>query len=77
MLSYDQQSIQRIRKSLNLSMDGFARGIGNGATRQLVSQWERGLQTPSVASLLKIVNHFEIPITAFFKERRGGNAVDS
>ena len=71
MLIYDENAIRKLRNELSLSLESFAKKTGEGTTRQLVSQWERGLQMPNLNSLLRIVNNFQVPVNYFFKENGG------
>lgn len=67
MQRFNPNSIKIIRSTKGLTQEVFAASLGDGATKQLVSQWENGLQVPSVPSLLKIVNAHGIPFEIFFE----------
>ena len=66
MKQYNPSAIRILRQSHNLTPDAFAEKIGARSKRMIVSKWEAGKQTPSVPSLLQIVNAFNVPLDIFF-----------
>jgi transcriptional regulator with XRE-family HTH domain len=68
MKRFNKNSIKVIRTTKNMTLEAFAESLGNGVSRQIVSQWENGDQEPRIESLLKIVNAHSVPIDIFFEE---------
>lgn len=66
MYVFDENKVKQLRLEKGLSLSQFAKAIRK--PRQLVHQWESGNQSPTVGSLLKIINTFEIPAGYFFSK---------
>lgn len=64
---FNPNSIRIIRATKNMTLEAFAKTLGDGVSRQLVWQWENGVQVPSVPSLLRIVNAHQVPFDIFFE----------
>lgn len=58
-------TIRRLRESRNLSLKEVA--ARSGLTQSFLSQVERNLTSPSVASLRKVAQAFEVPLTELFQ----------
>ena len=68
MKRFNPNSIRIIRTTKNMTLDEFAKSIGDDVSRQIVWQWENGAQVPSVPSLLRIVNAHKVPFEIFFEQ---------
>lgn len=68
MKRFNPNSIKIIRTTKGMTLDAFAKSIGDNVSRQLVYQWESGAQVPSVPSLLQIVNAHKVPFDIFFDQ---------
>jgi DNA-binding transcriptional regulator YiaG len=68
MKRFNPNSIRVIRTTKNMTLEKFAQSIGDNVSKQLVSQWEKGEQVPSVPSLLRIVNAHNVPFEIFFEQ---------
>lgn len=66
MKKFNHNSIRILRQAHGLSQSQFAEKIGNTIKKQHVSQWENDEQKPSVDSLARIANAFNVPIDIFF-----------
>ena len=66
MYVFDENKMKQLRLEKGLSLSQFAKAIRK--PRQLIHQWENGNQSPTVGSLLKIMNTFEIPASYFFSK---------
>ena len=66
MYVFDENKMRQLRLEKGLSLSQFAKAISKD--RQLVHQWEIGKHSPTVGSLLKIINTFEIPASYFFSK---------
>lgn len=64
---FNPNSIRIIRTTKNMTLEAFAETLGEGVSRQIVWQWENGVQVPSVPSLLRIVNAHNVPFDIFFE----------
>jgi transcriptional regulator with XRE-family HTH domain len=66
MYVFDENKMKQLRLEKGLSLSQFARAIRK--PRQLIHQWESGNQSPTVGSLLIVMNKFEIPASYFFSK---------
>jgi len=78
MLQYNRHAIRNLRQSKGLSLELFARNIGSGKNRQHVFQWEQGIRTPTINSLLQIINAYNVPLEIFFvQDGHHGNHINN
>jgi len=63
-MRFNHQMLRAIRLANNLTLEQFAKEIGR--TRQAVHLWEVGEKTPTIKSLIKIINNYGINIEHFF-----------
>jgi len=68
MKRFNPVSIRILRQAHGLTLEAFAKRIGAESKRQIVHQWENGIQIPTVKSLLLIANTFGVPLDIFFEE---------
>jgi transcriptional regulator with XRE-family HTH domain len=68
MKKFDIKKIREIRKMKGLSQQEFAKVIG--VTKQLISLWEKGENLPSMKSIIKLINTYDIDFNYFFDEER-------
>jgi transcriptional regulator with XRE-family HTH domain len=64
MLVFNRERLLALRESKGMSQEQFAESLGT--IKQHVSLWETGKAMPSVLSLLKICNTYDIDIRYFF-----------
>lgn len=60
--------IRQFRRELGVSLDAVA--TKTGLTRGFLSKVERGLAIPSIASLIRIAQALDRPVSAFFGEEK-------
>lgn len=63
---FDKEKIAALRQTLGLSQQQFGRGIG--MQRQHVSLWELGISLPSIPTLLRICDKYNVNPEFFLVE---------
>ena len=71
MWSFNRERLVALRESKGINQDEFGRSIGT--IKQHVSLWETGKSIPSIVSLLKICNIYDIDIRYFFAKSANNN----
>jgi len=67
MWTFNRERLVALRESKGMTQDDFAHAIGT--IKQHVSLWETGKSTPSVSSLIKIANTYDVDMRYFFAKR--------
>lgn len=67
-MRFDYRKIKYLRDKNNLSIRGLAERIGVHAN--VIHQWEQGRTSPSMASLERLVNTFNVSPEYFFDRER-------
>lgn len=68
------ENLRELRKSRGYSQDKFARTIGSN--QMTVSSWEVGSRTPSVETIRRIANTFQVPLSSLLPLSESGNDDD-
>jgi transcriptional regulator with XRE-family HTH domain len=71
MWSFNRERLVALRESKGINQDEFGRSIGT--IKQHVSLWETGKSIPSIHSLIKICNTYDIDIRYFFAKSANNN----
>ena len=71
MWSFNHERLVALRESKGINQDEFARRIGT--IKQHISLWETGKSTPSITSLIKVCNTYDIDIRYFFAKSDNNN----
>lgn len=66
MKQFNPQSIKNLRESKSLTQHQFAQALGGAFQAQHISGWEAGV-TPSVKSIVAIMNTFGVTFDYFFQ----------
>ena len=75
MWSFNRERLVALRESKGINQDEFGRSIGT--IKQHVSLWETGKSVPSIISLLKICNIYDIDVRYFFAKSANNNCQQS
>lgn len=68
------ENIQKLRKSFSLSQVEFAKALG--VSKQCVSNWENSYIQPSLDTLIKIANYFNVS-TDFLLDRNDNKSLST
>lgn len=63
--TFNPQIIKEIRKQVFLTQEAFAKRL-KMKHPQMISEWEKGKSLPTIRSVLKIANEFQISPGLFF-----------
>lgn len=66
MKIFNHQSTKKIRGERGLTLHEFAQMLGGTYQAQHVQNWESGKMKPSVNSLIRISEVFNLPLEFFF-----------
>lgn len=69
MWIFNKERIVALRESKGMTQDQFAETLKT--IKQHISLWETGKSVPSVQSMLKMCNHYDVDPRYFFA--KGGN----
>jgi len=73
MRHFDRNKLINLRKSRGYSLGVLVRLLkartGKSLSRAAVSNWERGVSTPGLSSVLALSELFEVPVDYFFEPK--------
>ena len=72
-IEFRPEAIKELREKGGMSIGDFLKKTGHFVSSQSVSNWERGIDVPTLRSLMKIVNSFQVPLEFFFSLKLSSN----
>lgn len=71
MWTFNRERLVALRESKGMTQDEFAASLGT--IKQHISLWETGKTTPSLISLIKICNLYDVDVKYFFAKSGNNN----
>jgi len=71
MWSFNRERLVALRESKGMTQEQFAASLGT--IKQHISLWETGKSVPSLLSLIKICNQYDVDIRYFFAKNNNNN----
>lgn len=71
MWTFNRERLVALRESKGMNQDEFAASLGT--IKQHISLWETGKSIPSIISLIKICNRYDIDVRYFFAKTGNNN----
>ncbi len=72
MWTFNRERLVALRESKGMTQEEFATNLGT--IKQHISLWETGKSFPSVFSILKICNKYDVDIKYFFAKSVNNNS---